>query len=187
MVAAALMCALRAGRDAVEATIGAPAGTGSDRRTRASLACGSGLRHAVCARRAGTATFEIALVVAVLAMLGAIAYPSIMAYDTRANRAAAQSFMLEVANAQVRYQATHRRYATGPRALAELGYSRIPAEVADHYVVIIEPLRGPPAGFHILAMPRGTQARRDTACATLSLTHTGARAVSGQGLECWGQ
>ena len=171
----------------MEVTIGAAGGMGSGIRTRANLACGSVIRHTLRARMAGTATLEIALVVAVLAMLGAIAYPSIMAYETRANRAAAQSFMLEVANAQARYQTTHHRYATGPRALAELGYPRVPEEVADHYVVLIEPLRGPPAGFHILAMPRGTQARRDTACATLSLTHTGARAVSGQGSTCWGQ
>ena len=138
-------------------------------------------------RTAGSGRFEIVLIISVLGALCVLAYPSFVAYDTRANRAAAQSFMLELANAQARYQAVHRRYATGPQALPELGYPHLPEEVADHYVVIVEPLRGPPAGFHILAMPRGTQARRDTACATLSLTHTGARAVSGRGTNCWGQ
>ena len=138
-------------------------------------------------RLAYSGGWEVVLVAAVLLGLGVLAYPSFLAYDTRAHRAAAQAFMLEVANAQVGYQAVHRRYATGPGALAALGYADVPAEVADHYTVVIEPLRGPPPGFHILATPEGMQAQRDAACATLSLTHTGARAVSGTALDCWGQ
>ena len=128
---------------------------------------------------------EVMIVVIILGILGAIAYPSYIDYVVRANRAAAQSFMLEVANTLERYQLDHRAYATGAGAMATLGFTAIPPSVSNHYTVTIEAVAGPPAGYTILATPGGQQAVRDAACGTLSLNNTGAKRASGARTDCW--
>jgi type IV pilus assembly protein PilE len=86
-----------------------------------------------------------AVVVAIVALLAAVAYPSYVAYKVRANRAAAQGFLIELAHRQ------HLRYLD-VRAftadLAELGASSIPADVAPYYDVaapVVDNAASPPA------------------------------------------
>src|SRR5438270_6575573 len=51
-------------------------------------------------RAAGVTLIELLIVVAVVGILAALAYPSYTAYRVRANRAAAQSFLVDLANRQ---------------------------------------------------------------------------------------
>ncbi|TMS57756.1 prepilin-type N-terminal cleavage/methylation domain-containing protein [Imbroritus primus] len=139
-------------------------------------------------RPAGASGFslvEVMVVVVILGILGAIAYPSYIDYVVRSNRAAAQSFMLEVANVLERYQLDNRAYATGAGAMAALGFTSVPSSVSNHYAVTIDAVAGPPAGYAIRAVPSGEQATRDAGCGTLSLTNTGAKQVSGARTDCW--
>ncbi len=58
----------------------------------------------------GFTLVELMIVVAIVAILAAVGYPSYMQYTIKANRSAAQSYMLGVANTQERYMLDARQY-----------------------------------------------------------------------------
>src|SRR5437762_1440926 len=66
---------------------------------------------------------ELMVTVAIVGILAAVAYPSYVRYGVRANRSAAESFMLEVSSRQERYLVDARQYAPD---LATLGIA-VPA------------------------------------------------------------
>ena len=75
---------------------------------------------------------ELVIVVAVIAILAAVAYPSYAAYKVRANRAAAQAFLMDLANRELQYFLNARAYSG---TLAGLGVAGIPPDVAVYYTV----------------------------------------------------
>jgi type IV pilus assembly protein PilE len=100
---------------------------------------------AVAARGRGFSLGELVIVLAIVAVLAAIAYPSYLAYKVRANRAAAQGFLIELAHRQ-HLRFLDARAFTGD--LAELGASTIPAEIAAYYDVaapVVDNAASPPA------------------------------------------
>jgi type IV pilus assembly protein PilE len=73
---------------------------------------------AVGARRArGFSLIELMIVIVIVGVLSAIAWPSYQDYVRRGNRSAAQSFMLTIANRQEQYLLTNRSYAATTAAL----------------------------------------------------------------------
>ena len=85
------------------------------------------------ARSGGFTLIEVMVVVAVLAILAAIAYPSYQAYIIRANRSAAQQFMINIANRQEQFRLDARSYASAIGAGAGgLGLTA-PPELAGRY------------------------------------------------------
>jgi type IV pilus assembly protein PilE len=127
------------------------------------------------------------VVVAIVAILAAVAYPSYQNYIIRANRSAAQSFMLEVSSRQERFLLDARAYAAN---VAALGISP-PPSVSANYTITSAIVAGPPPGYTITATPiPGTQqAIKDTLCAILTLDATGTKTASGSGgvSQCWKQ
>ena len=87
-------------------------------------------------------------VVAIIAILAVIALPSYQQYIVRANRTAAQSLMLDLANREHQYFAANRTYATSAR----LGFA-MPADLALYYTAAIALVAGPPPGFTITFTP----------------------------------
>ena len=74
---------------------------------------------AVSARRErGFSLLELMTVLVIIGVLAAIAWPSYQSYVIRSNRAAAQSFMMSVANRQEQYILTNRSYAATTAALS---------------------------------------------------------------------
>ena len=74
---------------------------------------------AVSARRVrGFSLLELMTVLVIVGVLAAIAWPSYQSYVIRSNRAAAQSFMMSVANRQEQYILTNRSYAASTAALS---------------------------------------------------------------------
>ena len=74
---------------------------------------------AVSARRErGFSLLELMTVLVIVGVLAAIAWPSYQSYVIRSNRAAAQSFMMSVANRQEQYILTNRSYAATTAALS---------------------------------------------------------------------
>ncbi len=85
-------------------------------------------------RQNGFTLIELLIAVAIVGILAAIAVPSYQSYVVRANRTAAESFLMELAGKQQQYLMDARTYAD---TLAKLGYSTVPSEVGNFYSVTI--------------------------------------------------
>ena len=71
-------------------------------------------------RQQGFTLIELMIAVAVVGILAGIAWPSYKYYVMRANRSAAQQFMLDIANREEQFMLDARSYATGSSALSTL-------------------------------------------------------------------
>ena len=145
------------------------------RRTRRGSATG---------RTSGFTLIELLITVAILGILSAIAYPSYVKHVARANRSAAESFMLEVTGRQERYLVDARQYAPD---LATLGMA-VPSTVSRNYTVTIINVTTTPPGYTVQAVPVGTQQTSDASCGTLAVSGDGTKAATGPdgGTRCWG-
>jgi type IV pilus assembly protein PilE len=139
------------------------------------------------ALRAGTAAagftlVEVMITVAIIGILAALAFPSYTRYVVRANRAAAETYLLEISSMQERYLVDRRAYAT---TLAALGYATLPDSIAPHYQITLTTTDTPPA-YQLTATPIGNQLSRDTDCGALTLNAKGEKSASGTtGQGCW--
>jgi type IV pilus assembly protein PilE len=79
------------------------------------------------------------ITVAIVAILATIAYPSYSQYIARSNRAAAESFMLDVANKQEQYRLDARQYASSLATLYGVASdaAATPSDVSKHYTVAV--------------------------------------------------
>lgn len=119
--------------------------------------------------QAGFNLIEMMVVVALIGILAAIAYPTYTNAMVKGNRAAAQGFLLEVSQKQQQYFLDNRGYAS---SLSDLGLSA-PDDVNKFYTVSVTLAAGPPPGFTISAAPK--TATRQAGDGTLSIDHTGNR------------
>lgn len=126
-------------------------------------------------RCTGFTLIELMITVAVVAILAAIAYPSYMQYVVRSHRAAAQQFMLDVANREEQFMLDARQYraaANNDAFAANLNMS-VPSEVSSYYDMQVTLTAGPPPGYTITATPKaGTMQASDV---TLILNNTGVK------------
>lgn len=132
----------------------------------------------------GFTLIELMITVAIIGILSAIAYPSYTQYIVKSNRSAAEGFMLTVAGKQEQYMLDARMYAT---SMTLLGITS-PSEVSQNYSVTVSANNATtPPSYTVTATPTGSQASRDTKCATLTLDQTGAKGKSGTGTlaDCW--
>jgi len=130
-------------------------------------------RNAARLRHRGFSLVELLMTLAIVALLVAVAYPSYTAYKVRANRAAAQVFLIDLANRQQLHFLDARRFATD---LAALGASPLPSDVAPYYAIadpVVDNTASPPT-FLLSAVARpGTMQARD---GDLSIDSVGRRA-----------
>ena len=124
----------------------------------------------------GFTLIEVAIVVAIVALLAALVYPSYSAYKVRANRAAAQAVLMELATRQQQYFIDARGYSTD---LSALGYGAPHPEIAAFYTVDapdIDNSATPPA-YVLTATPKsGTLQAND---GQLRVTSFGAKTRGG--------
>jgi len=133
----------------------------------------------------GFTLIELMITVAIIGILSAIAYPSYTQYIVRSNRSAAEGFMLTVAGKQEQYILDARMYAT---SMTVLGITSVPSEVSQNYTVTVSANNAAtPPSYTVTATPTGSQATRDTKCASLTLDQTGGKGFSGTATlaECW--
>jgi len=131
------------------------------------------------ARRGGGFTLiEMMIVVAIIAILVAIAYPSYTSYLVRSNRAAAKQFLLDLANREQEHMLNVRSYlaiaSAGDANLAKLSGLSVPTEVSSYYTgPVVAVNAGPPPTFTATLTPKvGTMQAGDGA---LSINSSGAK------------
>src|SRR5450759_4544897 len=97
----------------------------------------------------GFTLIELMIVVAVIAIIAAIALPQYKQYVVRGNRAAAEAFMMDVANREKQYLLDARIYAPD---LATLTMTT-PANVSKNYTITISAPAAVPPSYTIKATP----------------------------------
>lgn len=122
----------------------------------------------------GVTLVELMIVVAIAAILATIGYPAYTSQVQKANRSAAQQFLMEVALAQDQYILDSGGYAAD---LATLGFTP-PSDVASNYTVTIPTVTTSPPGYVIQAVPKTGSRMEGTS--TLKLHSDGTKEPAGE-------
>ncbi|MCP5146233.1 MAG: type IV pilin protein [Gammaproteobacteria bacterium] len=131
----------------------------------------------------GFTLIELMIVVVIVGILAAIAYPSFRQYGIRTNRTAAKTVLAQNSQFMEREFTATGRYddAADPGTLrTALPNDQAPADGNAAYNIAATNLSS--TTFTLTATPRGNQAE-DTTCGILSLTHNGIRCVN-NGASC---
>ena len=131
----------------------------------------------------GFTLIELMIVVAVVALLAVVAFPSYQEAVRKARRTEAKAALSEAAQLMERYLTEKGTYAT-----ATLGTTGDPPGIYrdrsenGHYALSLSNQSA--STFTLSAVPQGSQAADD--CGTYTLTQRGERGVSGRTpAECW--
>lgn len=131
------------------------------------------------ARRArGFSLIELMIVLVIIGVLSAIAYPAYQDYVRRANRSTAQSFMMTIAARQEQYLLTNRSYAATTGALNLTA----PSETNGRYTFAIA--LPTPTSYTITATVVGNQAVANK-FGDLTLGSDGVKASQYPGVDEW--
>lgn len=138
----------------------------------------------------GFTLVELMIVVAIVGILSAIAYPSYRESVIKAHRTDGKAALLAAAQAMERYYTENQNYASANlatiyRTTSEEGYY----DLTFSGGVTVNPIANTNS-FTLEAAPttKGGQ-NGDTRCGTFTLTHTGVKGVASASLtaaECWG-
>ncbi|ASF17345.1 type IV pilin protein [Shewanella sp. FDAARGOS_354] len=127
-------------------------------------------------RPQGFTLIEVMITVVIVGILASIAYPSYIDYITKSARSEGVAAVMKVVNLQEQYYLDNRTFATD---MTKLGLAANPFLTENgHYSV---GSTGTDA-YTITATAKGSQASRDTTCATITITSVG---VKGPSAECW--
>ncbi|MFV0594542.1 type IV pilin protein [Shewanella sp.] len=127
-------------------------------------------------RLQGFTLVEVMIAVVIVGILASIAYPSYIDYVVKSGRSEGVAAVMKVANLQEQYYLDNRAYATD---MTKLGLAASPF-VTEHGRYSLA--SSGTSSFTITATAQGSQASRDSTCATITMTSAG---VKGPSAECW--
>jgi len=134
----------------------------------------------------GFTLIEAMIVVAVIGIIVAIAFPSFTEYMRKARRVDAMSLLQEAAGEQVRYFSDNNRYA---KDMQELGYGAVAAITAEGYYTVTTSYPNAPltSSFVLTAKPvTGGLQEKDTLCESMTINSNGVKGATGKlGTDCW--
>lgn len=137
--------------------------------------------------QSGFTLIELMIVVAIVGILSAIAYPSYVEYVKESRRSEARSNLLELAQFMERYHAANGRYVTvaGSNTAPALPYVKSPKDsTSKFYNLLIVGVNS--NSYQLNAVPIG--AMIGDRCGTLTLTHQGIKnSTQGDKDDCWGR
>ncbi len=140
----------------------------------------------------GVTLVEMMVVMVILGIIAAYAFPSYEQFIVRAKRNAGTSMLLQIATRQQKFFMNNKQYSA---TLAGLGFAADPFMIIDDgsfcaagdadrvYSFALSNITA--TTYTATATPQLRQAVKDTACANLTLTHTGLKGNSAGGNNCW--
>lgn len=139
-------------------------------------------------RDAGFTLIEVMIVVVVIGILSAIAYPSYQDSVRKTRRADAQASLLELAQFMERHYTANGKYLKADNTAPALPFTEAPKDGSTkYYDLSFAPAPAAPtaSSYTLRAVPKGGMA--GDSCGTLTLNSSGAKGqAAGASLsECW--
>lgn len=139
----------------------------------------------------GFTLIELMIVVAIVGILAAVAYPSYVEQVRKGKRADAQSALLDAVNRQEQFFLDRKRYTAD---MTELGYAAdpVPTPDGDYTIAAAAGGSGDIATSYVLTATRvsGGGMAGDARCGDLTITSTGVKSAENASSsdvvdECW--
>ena len=137
-------------------------------------------------KQQGMTLIELMIVVAIIGILSAIAYPAYQQYVESSRRVNAEGKLLEIAQWMERQYTTTGSYPAN--ASLPSSYSKIPDTGTAHYTVAIVGAASNAVSYELKATPVANGPQSGDACGTLSISDAGVKTAStGTLADCWKQ
>lgn len=129
----------------------------------------------------GFTLVELMVVVLIISILAAIAYPGYRSHVVKTQRGAAKACLMQYSAFMERYYTTNLRYTdAAPGNLA----CALEGNMPDNYTFTVPSISA--TAYEARATPTTAFAARDTRCGALTLNQAGVKNVtSGDKAECW--
>lgn len=126
----------------------------------------------------GVTLLELMIVVVIIGVLTAIAYPNYREFAARAKRTEARALLLEIASNQERFYLQNNRYGS----MGELGYDDPQITDSGSYSVTVE---GPDASNYDAVASFLLGGSEATKCTTFTIDGRGTKDSTGSIANCW--